>query len=332
MSLGYLVKVASHRGYLRQVTRQSRPMSKKSRATIATAMLAVAGTLLALAPTLEAPLARASQGELFPDTDGDFLPDSLEYGTYSNPIVADSDGDGVGDFLATVRHLRSDPRAAARPEDHEMRVLLSSETRGDGSRALWMHLLFRFVGDSIPPIEQLDPYIYWRTWRLPLSQLVGYGQAEIKLRQSPEHGLFALVSLELGDEEDIRFIRPYSYTIGVDASLDGRQTSSGIFIQAIDDPSTGGDVFASLVPMNSGQVSYQFLNQHDSENPFWSTDRICLMTLELFSRGTEGHICEIIGANCEPLEGDFRCPPTCPDSVGSLMFFPNGMTTIFGGG
>ncbi|MHC5062640.1 MAG: hypothetical protein ACYTG5_01545 [Planctomycetota bacterium] len=306
-------------------------MSQKSRATLATAGLAVAASLLALAPSFEAPQARASQGELFPDTDGDLLPDALEFGTFSNPALVDSDGDGIDDFLATVMHLRSDPLAStAGVQDHEMRILLSSETREDGARALWMHMLFRFVGDTIPPIERLDPYIDWRTWRLPLSQLVGYGQSEIRFKQHPDHGLFVLVNLELGTEDDIRFIRPHTYTIGVDASLDGKETSSGVFIQSIEDP-TGGDVFASLVPMNSGQVSYQFLNQGDSENPFWSSDRICIMTLEVFSRGTEGHICEIIDAACEPLEGNFRCPPTCPQTVGTLMFFPAGMTTIFGG-
>ncbi len=306
-------------------------MSQKSKATLMTATIAVSAAFLVLAPSFQAPEARAAQGELFPDTDGDLLPDALEHGTFSNPALVDSDGDGVDDFLATVKHLRSDPLAStAGTQDHEMRVLLSSRTLEDGARSLWMHLLFRFVGDTIPPIERLDPYIYWRTWRLPLSQLVGYGQSEIRFRQHPEDGLFVLVNLELGLEDDIRFIRPYTYTIGVDASLDGKDTNSGVFIQSLEDPS-GGSVFATLVPMNHGQVSYQFLNQGDAENPFWSSDRICMMSLEVFSRGTEGHICEVVTAVCEPLEGNFRCPPSCPQAVGTLMFFPAGLGTILGG-
>jgi len=309
-------------------------MRNQRRLTIATALAAFAATLLSLSPWLHAPLVQASPGELFPDSDGDFLPDALEFSTLSDPTNMDSDGDGVGDFMSTVEYLQSNP--APRPagvQDHEMRILLSGESRSDGTRAIWMHFLFRFAGETLPHFEFFRPYIDFRGQTLPLDQLLSYGRVELKMRRDPNEGLLVHAAVEIGSEADLRaFFRPYEYTIGAQVSIDGKRMNRGVFLKDIQDGSGGNGVFATLVPVSGNQVAFQVLNEGDADNPFWATQRICVMTLELFSSGTGGHTCQIVDASCEPVDGKVSCPPTCPESVGSLVFFPNGLGTITGGG
>lgn len=307
-------------------------MRKQRRLTFAKAVVTSVVTLLALSPWLDAPVADATQGEAFPDSDGDFLPDILEFSTLSDPLRSDTDGDGIDDFMATVRYLRSNPRAGD-PEfrDHEMRILLSSESRSDGSRAVWMHFLFRFADGQIPTFERFQPFIDHRTWRLPLSQIFGYGQVHLKMRQDAVEGLLVHAAVEIGSEDDLRFIQPYEYTLGVDASIDGKRMTRGVFVQAVDELPGDPGVLSTMVPMADNKVALQVLNIGESDNPFWSNERICVLTIETFASGSGGHTCQIVEASCEPLNAKVQCPPSCPQSSGGLVFFPNGFGTIAGG-
>lgn len=301
--------------------------------TLAAAVATSALTLLALSPWLDAPLADASQGEAFPDSDGDFLADVLEFATLSDPASSDTDQDGIGDYMATVRHLSSDPRAGqAGIIDHEMRVLMSAEPRSDGTRAIWLHFLFRFAGDTLPTFEQFRPFVDWRGAQWPLEQVFGYGQIHLNMRQDPIEGLLVHAAVEIGSEDDLRFIIPHQYTFGAVASIDGKRMTRGVFVQTIDGISGDAGVFSTLVPVGASQVAFQVLSEGDAENPFWASDRICILTFEVFSSGTSGHTCQVVEASCDPLDARVKCPPSCPQTVGSMLHFPGGITTIVGGG
>jgi hypothetical protein len=66
------------------------------------------------------------------DTDGDFLPDCVEWVCLTSASSADTDLDGAGDFVEVVQKGRPRQANAALPADHEMRVVVTSAMVSEG--------------------------------------------------------------------------------------------------------------------------------------------------------------------------------------------------------
>ena len=113
--------------------------------------------VLARTGTSEGLRLQAASDDPYLDSDGDLLPDQLEWVTLSSPSSADSDGDGRDDFLEVVQHTATYQGTSTQPVDNEMRVLLSTATSGR-SRDIWMHCLFRFASGRLD-LDWFAPYI-----------------------------------------------------------------------------------------------------------------------------------------------------------------------------
>jgi hypothetical protein len=254
------------------------------------------------------------------DSDGDLLADDLEWVLLSDPSKCDTDDDGVDDFLAAAQHLTPGGQAVA--DDHEMRIAVSCRPDASGRDAVWLNVLLRFVGGSFA-VDYFEPYLDYWGYGVPLTQLLGNTQSYVKLRNSTRCGLYALFSVRLGSVDEFRRFLPC--TIGARAILGGRFVASGILVQRTT------DVITVMAPVGGADVVCQTLSPGDGGNPFWTSGRVCWMTLAVIASTGYGHLCEVARAQCER-SGTLRCPPNCQTATGGMMFVPDGIQTITGGG
>ncbi|MCC6782902.1 MAG: hypothetical protein IT457_08655 [Planctomycetes bacterium] len=258
------------------------------------------------------------------DADGDLLPDRLEWVVLTDPQLADTDGDGVDDFLATVQFRRPfDPPGLPRATDDEMRIVVSSTCDASGESSIWVHFLFRFVGTSASELRSIEPYLdVWGT-RYPIAGLLTAGRVDLRTRFDAQEGLFCLASFELASESSLRALMPC--TLGATAIVGTRAIHSGAYVQ-----DTAGFV-TLLVGADDNKGLLQPLEPMSVDDPFWTSSRVCVMQLEVISSTGAGAMCEVRNAECMS-SGRLACPPTCLQSRGRTMFFPNGLSTVTGGG
>lgn len=294
-------------------------MSSSLRTTLAatsvTALLALAGSWTETSPQVEARPAQHHQ-----DRDGDFLPDQLERFVRTDPSHSDSDRDGVGDFRAVTGD------SAGGAIDHGMRTLVATTPRADGDNDVWLHLLFRFVGDEIPPISELQPYIDWRgSVKVPLTRLLDYGTAVLDFRQDGEF-LLAHLAVRIGTQSELNeALWTDDFVIGTHAVIDGLSLHSAIQIDEVSTPA--GDTLIALLPTESDQVSIQTLGQEDEADPFWTKNRACSMSLEVVSAVGTGVIVKVVSAECTSSPG-MQCPPGCSENLGRLIYLADGVIAV----
>lgn len=259
------------------------------------------------------------------DTDGDLLPDVLEWVLLLDPRRRDTDGDGTDDFLHAVQHRVPTTVATPIPRalDHEMRLVATVARDSSASSQLWLHFLFRFVGDRLPAIPTFSPFLDHRSQRFPLGELLGHGTVRMTTLTHPIEGIYLLMSMQVVSEETLSRLMPC--TIGVEAQIGGRVLASGSYLQSLDGRST------TLVPVGVNEVVVQTLAPQDADNPFWTSGRVCACRLSVISNSPSGVWCEIETARCER-RGNLRCPPTCESSVGSIIHVADGLGVLTGGG
>jgi hypothetical protein len=265
----------------------------------------------------------------FQDTDGDLLPDSVEWVVLSDPSTADTDGDGRDDFIEAVQYTSM--RSATPPQavDQEMRVLLSSLVdRYSGERYVWLHCLFRFASGRVD-LDWFMPFL--STGReglaVPIGDIVGRTPMRLSVRGSPNEGAYAIVTLRLARERD--FVHTLPCMVNARACISGRFLAASTYVFA----SYG--TLSTLVPLGrdsaQGQLIAQSLAAHDgSSNTFFSGNRVCVQTLGITGQVPGGYLCEVESSTCEPANG-LRCSSDCSRQVGETLIAPDGLGAITGG-
>ena len=82
----------------------------------------------------------ATENSAFTDSDGDFLPDGVEWVALTNANQANTDGDAVGDFIEFVQAGRPRQANPALPIDHELRVAVVGPRTGAVDQMTWLHI------------------------------------------------------------------------------------------------------------------------------------------------------------------------------------------------
>ncbi len=260
---------------------------------------------------------------LFDDADGDFFPDDLEWMLMTDPQNADTDGDGVGDYLEAVwKGLPLDPDVEFPAADHEMRVLATTREDDHGVSQFWLHLLFRSMSGLDVSIEGFVPWIDLNGVQYPLHGLLSSVRLYSAVSFRGGEGTFVLISAPIATEETARRLLPFS--LGVSAIIGDRPiTTSAHYMD------NGGETVA-LVALDRTRASLQTLKQKKQEGPFSGTNRLCVLELDVVGASVGGKICEVRKAECEPAHG-LRCGVSCRDALGKMFFLPDGMSTITGG-
>lgn len=264
----------------------------------------------------------------FQDSDGDLLPDSLEWVALGDPRSADSDRDGRDDFIEAVQCTSMRSATPALPLDNEMRVMLSSLADGvTGERYVWVHCLFRFASGRVD-LDWFMPFIAMSNGlAVPITDMVGRTPMRLNVRSSPSEGAYAIVTLRLARERD--FIHTLPCTVNARASVTGRFLTSSIYAY------NSHGTLSTLVPLGKdaarGFLLSQTLAPHDgTSNPFFSGNRVCVQTLCITGQVPGGFVCEVDTSTCEPANG-LRCASDCSRMVGETLIAPDGLGAITGG-
>lgn len=251
------------------------------------------------------------------DSDGDFLPDDVEWAVLTNGNSPDTDGDLIPDFVEVVQ--KGSPRQSGTPMpiDNEMRVVVTGPRPGSQNPAA-LHLLFRFFGSSIT-LNSLQTWVEVAAYpglQIPLS-VYSFGVPEIDARQTANDGLWVRVSVPMASEAQLRSLLPCS--IGASADLGGRSVRAGV--RLLD----AGGVTSSLVSFGDGRWVLQSIGAQPLAN--LGSNRVCVLTLEAAGSGPGGNLYQVVDADCEDCN-ELECGPSCQQSLGWLITVPGGTQNL----
>ncbi|MEY4828456.1 MAG: hypothetical protein RLZZ562_252 [Planctomycetota bacterium] len=257
------------------------------------------------------------------DSDGDFLPDCVEWVCLTSASSANTDLDGAGDFVEVVQKGRPRQANAALPADHEMRIVVTSNPTANGNEVI-LHLLFRFMGGP-ELLNQFDCYAELGAvpgLRIPLSTL-SLQPVSVQQRVVPGEGLWVRYSVSLVSEQVLRSVLPCS--IGSSAVIGSRsvETTIPLFEQ-------GGST-CSVVPFAPGLFAIQSVSAPVAGAVgAVPNNRVCVLQLQPIGGGSGGSAFLVSGAECQDCN-DLVCGVECAASVGTVVVLPGGPGSITGG-
>lgn len=276
----------------------------------------------ALAWPSETRVVHATGGDALADTDGDFLPDSVEWIALTSAANGDTDDDGVGDFLEFVQ--RGLPRQASEPMplDHEMRIVVTGAQPGAASDAAWLHIFIRRAEAAAP----LTSFTAWLELpllpgvQLPFDPFALPG-ADCAMRDAGNDGQWLRFSAPLLGAPLLQAILPCSFHAV--AAIGGRTVQSGF--KAFD----AQGAVATLSRFRADGYAVQSIAP--PANPAGgSSNRVCVLELQEIGAGPGGTLFSVVDADCEDCN-ELECVLTnCAQSIGWVISVPGGSGTLGG--
>jgi hypothetical protein len=285
--------------------------------------LGIACATVAILPA--PPSVAASGGAVDPllDSDGDFLPDVVEWAVLTSASCADTDNDQSSDFVEVVQ--RGLPRTAGVPipTDQEMRIVVAGPPAGSGNGVAWLHLLVRIVG----PASAMTSFQAW--FEMPAFpgerfsfDLLALGPSVFRSRDAGAEGQWLTVSVPLAPTALLQLVAPIS--LHVESMIAGRQLRSASKVIDVQ-----GEL-VTLVPFNDVGYALHGIVPNSATGTQLS-NRVCVLELTEVGSGPGGTVFQVDDAGCEDCN-EVECSATCPDSVGWLLTIPGGLQVLSAGG
>lgn len=264
------------------------------------------------------------------DTDGDFLPDVVEWVVLTNSNDPDTDGDQRPDFVEVIEGGNPRHENAALPADQQMRLIITGPTPGSSDPLTWMHVFHRVmpqggVNQGASAIQSFQTWLERPEWpgvHFPLNIFAATGVV-YRERITAEDGIWVQVSIPLVSESILQAVLPC--TIWAETTVAGQQLTSGQKLI----PVPAG--VATLVPFGDGRFVIQTLSPIPSTTSSLvvETNRVCILTLEEDTTGPAGTTYIVTAADCEDAN-DLECDTTCSQSVGWTITIPGGTELLSG--
>ena len=265
----------------------------------------------------------ANSGDYLADTDGDLLPDVVEWAVLTHDQLSDSDGDGIGDFLEVVQFGAPLQYGQPMAQEHEMRPVITLEVGNNGQEFVWVHLLFRFMGSGTSQLQGLVPWVSTGGQVIPFSISPSLSGFTVKAVMDPLDGVMVIVSTRLVDLQTFHALLPC--TVGADAQIGAVAYSAGTYLGIHEAE------LVHLVPLGpKGFALHSPGRQGGDSSQSGYTNKICVIQLEEVGTSSAGTVYEAVDPDCEPASG-LRCSVRCKESGGWTIILPKGVTTITGG-
>lgn len=268
----------------------------------------------------------AGPNDPFLDSDGDLLPDVLEWVLLSDPWNADTDGDGDDDFLEAVQHqiVKSAPAPAT---DHEFRSTTHIVRLPDNTQHVIVNLMFRIVNGNPGEVTSLSPTIYLNGLEVPFSAVFMAGLTHVGIKSHPTEGLYILLSSRLCSPANLAPLLPCS--IGSSAVIGGRSFNSGCSLF------DGDGTTVSLIETQNHHFALHPIDSEFLTDPnepragFWTKSKVCELELVVTGVGQGYALAQVIEAACTgaPTLG---CAPSCDSWRWRLVVVPDGLPFFTG--
>jgi hypothetical protein len=297
----------------------------------ATAFLAVLG-LSVLASTrgdLTTPQAlRADPVHPLVDTDGDLLPDILEWSSLTHPYHRDSDGDGSDDFFDVVNNRvrplsidgeRSGPNPP--PNGPNAARVLVSTTRGTDRPSVLMNLMFHFGPQQAPHVQLLHPFLDVRGVQVPIQTIVMSSTIQVAMRNQQAVGWYVLVTARICALDELRPLLPC--TIGALVVIDGVPVITGTPVMDV------GGLPAAIMPVSNERFALHAVQPpQDVRNPFWTDNKACVFELVQIGATESSILCEIMNPDCVGAAALCCDPGGCRSKNGGVVALPGGLNLL----
>ncbi|MAE75313.1 MAG: hypothetical protein CMJ85_00355 [Planctomycetes bacterium] len=256
------------------------------------------------------------------DTDGDNVPDNLEWVAHSDPLKADSDGDGRSDFVELIEHTDPTRKQQGKPGPDGMRLVINTTEHGpNGQHVLWVHILLRFTSGNVQDLKGLALFLDVGGKRFPLDTLLIYGIVEARESWDPVHGSLLRLSMQMPLFEFFKQATPI--TVGAYGLVNKKVHRSGALLFYRSSEYHTMTVLGPTLVLQATSTS-------NSNNPFWTVNKMCVYDLTVQGVGRNGIICEVTKANCT-VSNTQRCTAACAGMKGLTFFVPDGLPLITGG-
>jgi len=264
------------------------------------------------------------------DTDGDFLPDVVEWVALTDSTNPDTDGDQNPDFIEVIESGQPRHESPALPADQQLRVFITGPAPGSADPLTWMHVFHRVMPTAGVNLG-VGAISSFQTWlespslpglQIPLNAFAAAGTV-YRERVTAEQGTWVQISMPLVSEPLLQAVLPC--TVCAQTTVSGQQLQSGH--QLIQVPAG----IATLVPFEEDRYVLQTLSPVPTTSTSLTVEsnKVCILTLEEDSTGPAGTTYVVSAADCEDAN-DLECDTSCSQSVGWTVTIPGGTELLSG--
>ena len=257
------------------------------------------------------------------DTDGDLLPDVLEWSLLSDPNKKDTDGDGISDFIEALEFSSPIEKNTTGAPVDSYRLLFATTFEGKNlQRYLWCHCLIRLASGDIKDLKAVNLFFNQNNVEVDLSSLFYTNTKEVRIVKDAAQGLLIRVAVCMPMPVGFEKLAPGTFGSHALINSNIHTASAPVFYL--------GSAFHTFALVNSKAMILQSTGSGEAQTTFWQSGQACVLTLEVIGSSPGWRICEVKKADCKVVYRG-SCSPSCLKSTGAAVLVADGPPLVAGG-